>query len=215
MHAGAGGQLDDVSVRVAEIYRPDKAMIDRAAHLFSFRLRFSQHRFEDVVVDGERDVQVERILPLEFERLAGGLKKRQARAVRHLEEGVQGALLVDLERADQRQAEKFLVEHPRLFGVAAAIRAVVQASYVGHVRLQRLFVQKKILTFLGDNTFWSNTSLRQAIFQAGRSSAPIEKVPTCRRSRTAARLAQTARRSSPPNPRWTSAGIFAAAFFLP
>ncbi len=52
MHAGAGGQLDDVSVRVAEIDRPDKAMIDRAAHLFSFRLRFSQHRFEDVVVDG-------------------------------------------------------------------------------------------------------------------------------------------------------------------
>jgi hypothetical protein len=29
---------------------------------------------------------------------------------------------------------------------------------------------------LGDNTFWSNTSLRQAIFHAGRSSAPIEKV---------------------------------------
>jgi hypothetical protein len=29
---------------------------------------------------------------------------------------------------------------------------------------------------LGDNTFWSNTSLRQAIFQAGRPSAPIEKV---------------------------------------
>jgi hypothetical protein len=28
---------------------------------------------------------------------------------------VQGAPLVDLERADQRQAEKFLVEHPRLF----------------------------------------------------------------------------------------------------
>src|SRR5580700_7648035 len=114
MHAGAGGQLDDVSVRVAEIDRPDKAMIDRAAHLFSFRLRFSQHRFEDVVVDGERDVQVERILPLEFERLAGGLKKRQARAVRHLEKRVQGAPLVDLERAEQRQAEKFLVEHPRL-----------------------------------------------------------------------------------------------------
>jgi hypothetical protein len=49
-------------------------MIDRAAHLFSFRLRFSQHRFEDVVVDGERDVQVERILPLEFDGLPGASK---------------------------------------------------------------------------------------------------------------------------------------------
>ena len=54
MHAGAGGQLDDVSVRVAEIGRADKAMVDRAAHLFPFRLRFCQHRFEDVVVDAER-----------------------------------------------------------------------------------------------------------------------------------------------------------------
>src|SRR3984893_5335082 len=132
-------------------------MIDGAAHLFSFRLPFSQHRFEDVVVDGERDVQVERILPLEFERLAGGLKKRQERAVRHLEKRVQGAPLVDLERAEQRQAEKFLVEHPRLFGVAAAIRVVVQALNLGHVSLQYLVVQKKILTFLADNTFWSST----------------------------------------------------------
>src|SRR5260370_17308760 len=75
MHAGAGGQLDDVSVRVAEIDRPDKAMIDRAAHLFSFRLRFSQHRIEDVVVDGERDVQVERILPLEIRTACRGPQK--------------------------------------------------------------------------------------------------------------------------------------------
>src|SRR5258708_30320370 len=113
MHAGAGGQLAEVSVRVAEIDRPDKAMIDRAAHLFSFRLRFSQHRFEDIVVDGERDVQVERILPLEFERLAGGLKKRQARAVRHLEKRVQGAPLVDLEGAEQGQREKFIAATTR------------------------------------------------------------------------------------------------------
>src|SRR6202035_4647894 len=76
------------------------------------------------------------------------------------------APLVDLERADQRQAEKFLVEHPRLFGVAEAIRVVVQAVNLGHVSLQCLVVQKKILTFLADNTFWSSTSLRRAIFQA-------------------------------------------------
>ena len=30
---------------------------------------------------------------------------------------MQGAPLVDLERADQRQAEKLLVEYPRLFDV--------------------------------------------------------------------------------------------------
>src|SRR6202011_2849964 len=79
------------------------------------------------------------------------------RAARHLEKRVQGAPLVDLERAEQRQAEKFLVEHPRLFGVAAAIRVVVQALNLGHVSLQYLVVQKKILTFLADNTFWSST----------------------------------------------------------
>ena len=62
---------------------------------------------------------------LEFERLAGGLKKRQARAVVHREKGVEPAALVDLERADQAEAEEILVKPPRFFRVPAAIRVVM------------------------------------------------------------------------------------------
>src|SRR6266403_465740 len=39
MHTGAGRQLDDIAVGVAEIDRADKAVVDRAADLAAFRLR--------------------------------------------------------------------------------------------------------------------------------------------------------------------------------
>jgi len=125
MVAVPGGQFDHVAVRVAEIDRADKAMVDRSADLPAFGLGLLQHIVERIGLDAERDVQIQGILLLEIEGHAGHLEKREARAVIHLEEGVEPAALVDLERADQAEAEEILVKPPRFFRVSAAIGVVM------------------------------------------------------------------------------------------
>src|SRR3954468_10501657 len=104
VNARVSGQLDDVAVRVAEIDRAAEAVVDRAAHLNRAGTALLQHAFEDVVVDTERDVEVERVLALEVERLARHLEEGEAGAIVHLEEGVQRAPLIDREGADQFEA---------------------------------------------------------------------------------------------------------------
>src|SRR5215469_9149262 len=69
VHAGVGGQLDDVAVRVAKIDRPAEAVVDRSAHFHAAFPPFVEHALEHVVVDGQCYVQVEAVLLLEFERL--------------------------------------------------------------------------------------------------------------------------------------------------
>src|SRR5215470_4956600 len=82
---GAGGQFDDIPVGIAEINQAHKAMVNRPAHLPALGLRPLQHGLESVVFDAERDMEVERILPLELERRTRHLKKREARSIVHLE----------------------------------------------------------------------------------------------------------------------------------
>src|SRR5215469_18951409 len=52
VHAGVGGQLDDVAVRVAKIDRPAEAVVDRSAHFHAAFPPFVEHALEHVVVDG-------------------------------------------------------------------------------------------------------------------------------------------------------------------
>src|ERR671928_218329 len=91
VNASVGGQLDDVAVRIAEIDRAAEAVVDRAVHLNRAGAALLQHAFEDIVIDAERDVEVERVLALEVERLARHLEEGEAGAIVHLEEGVQRA----------------------------------------------------------------------------------------------------------------------------
>src|SRR5579885_1724120 len=138
MHPGIGGQFDHIAVRVAEIDRAAEAVIDRAAHLDPMRLALLEHAVEHLVVDTQRYVQVEIVLPLELEGLAGRFEKRETRAVTHLKEGVQRLPVAYLERADEGQAEEVLIESARLLRVAAAIGIVVQSFDVAHASLLRV-----------------------------------------------------------------------------
>src|ERR1700738_3560541 len=113
MDPGGGGQLDDVTIRGAEIDRADKAMIDRPANLSAFGLALLQHIVERVRLDPECYVQIQGILLLEIKGHIGHFEKREAGAVVHLEESMEPAALVDLERADQAEAEEILVKPPR------------------------------------------------------------------------------------------------------
>src|SRR5215469_12767337 len=124
--AGAGSQFDDIAVGIAKIDRTHKTVIDRAAHLPALRSSLLQHAVESVILDAERDVQIKRILVLELERRAGHLEKSEARAVIHLEKGVERAPFVDLESADQGKAEEILVEASGLFRIPAAIGVMMQ-----------------------------------------------------------------------------------------
>src|SRR6516162_848110 len=126
MDTGAGGQFDDIAIRIAEINRADKAVINRPAHLAALALRLVEHVVENIGLDPEGDVQVERVLLLEVEGHARHLEEGEAGAVIHLEEGVQPAALIDLERADQATTEEILIENPRLLRVPAAIRVMMQ-----------------------------------------------------------------------------------------
>src|SRR5262249_60154033 len=67
VNAGVGGQLDDVAVRVAEIDRAAEAVVDWSAHLKRAVAALLQHPFEDVIIDAERDMEVERSLAPEVE----------------------------------------------------------------------------------------------------------------------------------------------------
>src|SRR5271165_3561691 len=137
MDPGAGGQFDDIAVRIAEIDRADKAVVDRPADLATLALPLLQHAVECIGLDPEGDVQIERVLLFEIEGLTGHLEKREAGAVVHLEEGVQPATLIDLERADQAQTEEILIKDPRLLRVPAAIRVMMQTF--DHVSLRSPF----------------------------------------------------------------------------
>src|SRR5215469_9029479 len=129
MNPGTRGQFDNIAVRITEIDRADKGVVDGPAHLAALGLPLLQHSVEDIGLDPECYVQVERVLLLEFERRARHLEKGKARAVIHLEKGVETAAFVDLERADQTKPEEILVEAARLFRVAAAIRVMMQTFY--------------------------------------------------------------------------------------
>src|SRR5215469_16335478 len=110
---GAGGQFDDIAVGIAEIDRPDKAVVDRPAHLSTLGLGLIQHRLEGLGLDPERDVQIQRVLALEVEGRTGHFEESEAGAVVHLEKG--------MERPTFTQTEEILVKSPRLLGITAAI----------------------------------------------------------------------------------------------
>jgi hypothetical protein len=129
MNPGARGQFDNIAVRITEIDRADKGVVDGSAHLAALGLPLLQHLVKDVGLDPECYVQVERVLLLELERRPRDLKKGEAGAVIHLEERVEPATLVDLERADQTKPEEILVEAACLFRVATAIGVMVQTFY--------------------------------------------------------------------------------------
>ena len=71
-------------------------------------------------------MQIQRVLAFEIEGRAGHLEEGEAGAVIHLEEGVERPTFVYLESADHPQAEEILVKSPRLLGIPAAIRIMVQ-----------------------------------------------------------------------------------------
>src|SRR5262249_24536200 len=103
-----------------------KAVVDGAAYLPVFGLPPLQHALENIGLDTERDVQIQRVLIFEIERRAWYLEEGKARAVVHLEEGMECAALVDLERADEAKSEEILVEDPRLLGIPATISVMMQ-----------------------------------------------------------------------------------------
>src|SRR6516162_2431819 len=137
MDPGAGGQFDDIAVRITEIDRADEAVVDRPADLAALGLPLLQHAVKGIGLDPQRDVQIERVLLFEIEGLAGHFEKRKAGAVVHLEEGMKPAALIDLKRANQAQTEEILVEDPRLLRIPAAIRVVMQTF--DHVSLRSHF----------------------------------------------------------------------------
>jgi len=53
---GAGGQLDDVAIGIAEIDRTNKAVVDRPAHLSTLGLSLVQHGVNGLGLDAERNV---------------------------------------------------------------------------------------------------------------------------------------------------------------
>src|SRR5437016_10784534 len=88
MRPCAGSQFNDITIRIAEVDRANKAMVDRPTHRSSFCLRLLQHALKGLRLDPERYVQIQRVLLLEIERQARHLKEGEARAVIHLEEGM-------------------------------------------------------------------------------------------------------------------------------
>jgi hypothetical protein len=129
----ARSELDDVSVRIAEVDRANRPVIRDAARVDARASPLLEHRVERRVVHFERDVQIEVVLLLELERPLRHFEEREARAVAHRVERVERARRAprlrrrQLDRRHERKAEELLVEAPRLFRIAAAVRAVVQA----------------------------------------------------------------------------------------
>src|SRR5215831_6377277 len=150
MDPGAGGQFDNIAVRITEIDRADKAVIDRSSDLAAFGLSLLQHIVEDIGLDPERDMQIQGVLLFEVEGLAGDLEEGEARPVVHLEKGVKPAPLVDLERADQAKPEEIFIEDPRLLRIAAAICIVMQT--LDHVSLQADLPDLRIAPIAGWRT---------------------------------------------------------------
>ena len=76
--------FDDIAVGMAEKDRPDKAVVDRPAHLSTLCLGLLQHRREGLGLDPAGDVQIQRVLAPEVERRAGLARRRQGRKVINL-----------------------------------------------------------------------------------------------------------------------------------
>src|SRR6185295_1341999 len=92
---------------------------------------FLAHRFERILCDFERDMQIEIMLCLELERRTRYFEECQMRSVVHAIEGVKdlsqpaGLRLLDVDGIDQRQAQEVLIETASLLGVPASIRCVM------------------------------------------------------------------------------------------
>ena len=69
------------------------AMVGDAAGFDAAFLAFGEHREQRRLVDFQGDVQIEVELALEFKRHVQGLEEGQARAIVHLDEGVQHVAL--------------------------------------------------------------------------------------------------------------------------
>src|SRR5215813_1013061 len=123
---GAGGQFDDIAVGIAEIDGPDKAVVDRPAHLSTLGLGLIQHRVEGLGLDAERDMQIQRVLALEVEGRTGHFEEGEAGAFVHREEGMERPAFIYLEGADHPDTEDILVKSPCLLGITAAISIMVQ-----------------------------------------------------------------------------------------
>src|SRR5262249_15253852 len=127
VRARAGGELDDVAVRIAQVNRVDEAVIDDAAYLAAGCLRLIPHLAQHRLFDFERDVQIEVVLTFELERHVGRFEEREERTIVQAIERVEhvrhspGLRLLDLERVGEREPQEALVELPRLLGAAAAI----------------------------------------------------------------------------------------------
>jgi hypothetical protein len=130
--AGAGCQLDDISVGIPKIDRPNKTVVNGPAHFSTCPLRLLQHVIEGLWFDTERNVQIEWILRFEIERQSRHFEECQARAVLHLEEGMEGTgslvccRRIDLERADKAKTEEIFIKGSCLLGVPAPVGVVMQ-----------------------------------------------------------------------------------------
>jgi hypothetical protein len=91
-----------------------------------------QHVIEGLWFDTERNVQIEWILRFEIERQSRHFEECQARAVLHLEEGMEGTgslvccRRIDLERADKAKTEEIFIKGSCLLGVPAPVGVVMQ-----------------------------------------------------------------------------------------
>jgi hypothetical protein len=110
-------QFDDIAIGIAEIYRIDEAVVGNAARLDARGLALGEHGAKNLRRDFERDVQVEIVLLLEFERAVGRLEEGEVGAVVELVERVQGmgrpaALVSLISKVWASGRREFLVEPP-------------------------------------------------------------------------------------------------------
>src|SRR5437762_1362048 len=87
--AGARSQLDHISVGIRKIDRPDKTVVNGPAHFSTRILRLLQHGVEGLRLDPEGNVQIQWILRFEIEWRSRHLEECRARAVLHLEKGME------------------------------------------------------------------------------------------------------------------------------
>src|SRR5262249_44838323 len=126
MGAGAGGQFDHIAIGIAKIDRANKAVIDRATNLSPFRFSFLQHALEGVVLNPQRNVQIQCVLIFEIEGRSRHLEKSKAGTVVHLKEGMERTAVIDFKGTDQTKTKEILVKGPRLLRIPTTIGVMVQ-----------------------------------------------------------------------------------------
>ena len=110
-------------------------MVGDAAGLDAKRPALLELGVELPGLDLECDVEIEVVLRLELERPAGRLEERHARAVAHLEEGMQDVgrsprlRLPDFESLHERKPQEVLVEAAGLLGIPATEGRVMKTLY--------------------------------------------------------------------------------------